>query len=119
MSGVLKIILKQNQSKEKRSLIGRLRMGVLNLEIEKGRCFNVPREDRICKLCKVEVESELHFLLKCPALTSCRETLLNTNHILRTELDTYRNFCIKPYVMGNLVSRLWQRRTELFTDCVQ
>jgi hypothetical protein len=43
-----------------------------NLEIEHGRYFNIPADQRICKLCKLTVEDEIHFLLECPKLEEAR-----------------------------------------------
>ena len=38
-----------------------------SLEIEVGRYSNVPRENRLCKYCNLNVvESEYRFLLSCP-----------------------------------------------------
>ena len=34
-------------------------------------------EKRICKSCNVEVEDEMHFLLKCPKLKEARSAILN------------------------------------------
>ena len=49
-----------------RKAIAKLRCSNHQLEIEKGRHKNVPREERICKLCTDKtVEDEDHFLLKC------------------------------------------------------
>lgn len=51
---------------ENRKAIAKIRCSAHSLEIEKGRHKNIPRTERICKLCdKGEVESEQHFLLKC------------------------------------------------------
>ena len=51
---------------ENRRAIAKIRCSSHSLEIEKGRHKNIPRTERICKLCdKGEIESEQHFLLKC------------------------------------------------------
>ncbi len=40
-----------------------LRCGILQLEIETGKCQNKPVEERICKVCgSGEVENEFHFI---------------------------------------------------------
>ena len=44
----------------------------LFLEIEKGRYQNIPLNERICKLCKLEIEDEIDLLLQCPILNSFR-----------------------------------------------
>ena len=57
------------KSREKRRLLSKLRLGVLPLEIEKGRRSNLDRSDRLCKLCTTaQVEDEIHFLFRCPTL---------------------------------------------------
>lgn len=47
-----------------------------NLEIEYGRYSNIHRDQRFCKLCKNVVETEYHFLLKCPFYSNIRKTYL-------------------------------------------
>ena len=54
-----------NISKFKRSLLCQLRIGILPLEIETGRYTRKKVEDRICKLCKSDVEDEVHFVCVC------------------------------------------------------
>jgi hypothetical protein len=55
-----------------RNILIRFRISAHNLEIEKGRHQNIPLHERICKLCKLEIEDEIHFLLQCPILNSFR-----------------------------------------------
>ena len=57
-----------------RNILIRFRISAHNLEIEKGRHQNIPLNEQICKLCKLEIEidEELHFLLQCPILNSFR-----------------------------------------------
>ena len=38
-------------------------------------------EKIICKLCNVEVEDEMHFLLKCPKLEETRSAILNSIYL--------------------------------------
>lgn len=60
-----------------RSELAAFRLSAHNLDIERGRHINVPRENRICRLCSMGmVESEYHFLLVCPLYTSLRNELL-------------------------------------------
>ena len=52
-------------SRKYRSLLCKLRLGTLDLEIEKGRRHNIPRSERACKLCvSGETEDAIHFILK-------------------------------------------------------
>ena len=49
-------------------------MGSHKLEIESGRFQNIPRENRLCKLCQQGVvESEFHFLLCCNQYHTLRD----------------------------------------------
>jgi hypothetical protein len=50
----------------------RFRISAHNVEIEKGRHQNIPLNERICKLCKLEIEDEIHLLLQCPILNLFR-----------------------------------------------
>ena len=66
-----------------RSCYSRFRLGVHDLEIERGR-FNrkpLPIESRVCKQCQIgkvgEVEDEKHFLMKCPAYSLQRSKLID------------------------------------------
>ena len=49
-----------------RVVIGQLRVSSHQLEIENGRANGVPREERICRLCQIEIDNEYHFTCKCP-----------------------------------------------------
>ena len=41
-------------------------MSDLHLEIEKGRHIDMPRKDRICKMCPMkQIEDEKYFLTEC------------------------------------------------------
>ena len=62
-----------------RSELAALRLSVHNLEIERGRHIDVPRGNRICRLCSMGmVESEFHLLLVCPLYTSLRREFLTS-----------------------------------------
>ena len=45
------------------------------LPIETGRWLNIPKVDRICSLCQLEVGDEFHFLLKCQFLSNLRKQI--------------------------------------------
>ena len=60
----------------------KLRISNSILMIEKGRHRNIDLENRLCPLCKFEVEDELHFTIKCTKLQELRnkfdQTLKNS-----------------------------------------
>ena len=81
----------------------RLRISAHDLEIERGRYFNIPRPDRICKWCLASkndkiTESEKHFLFDCDLYLEYRNKLLKDlkNLINRNELrsGTSSDICI-------------------------
>ena len=66
--------LSKLQSNELRRNFTSLRLGSHKLEIESGRFQNIPRENRLCKLCQQGVvESEFHFLLCCNQYHTLRD----------------------------------------------
>lgn len=64
-----------NLQKFKRGLLSQIRCGVLGLEIECGQYQQIPRHERICKLCGKEPETEFHFLFYCEKLQDVRVKL--------------------------------------------
>jgi len=59
---------------EIRKSITKLRSSSHPLEIEKGRHSNKPRNERLCPVCNLnEVETEKHFLTKCPTYNMLSE----------------------------------------------
>jgi hypothetical protein len=53
-----------------------LRVSNHNLQIEIGRYQNIPREERLCKICNSgEVENETHLPLSCKAYEQSRANL--------------------------------------------
>lgn len=60
-----------------RQQLSRLRLSSHSLEIEVGRYNGTVRENRICKLCNLNVvESEYHFVSVCPTLRTLRTQYL-------------------------------------------
>ena len=55
------------------STLCKFRISAHSLEIEKGRYYNIPGENRVCLLCKAgKVEDELHLFLDCPSIFKAR-----------------------------------------------
>jgi hypothetical protein len=59
-----------------RKLLTKFRISAHDLEIEKGRYIGLKVHDRKCKLCKIDIEDECHFLLQCPKLEIERKEFL-------------------------------------------
>ena len=60
-----------------RTALTKFRLSNHNLMIEKGRYENMLLCDRSCPFCPDQVESEFHFLIKCPVYTELRRKLLD------------------------------------------
>ena len=60
-----------------RNILTKFRISSHKPEIEKGRYMNIPTEQRICRLCKLDVENEIHFLLECPSQANTRREILD------------------------------------------
>ena len=59
------------------SIFVKIRISNSNLNIERGRYIKLLVEKRICPLCNIEPEDEIHFILKCPKLDECRKELFS------------------------------------------
>ncbi len=55
-----------------RCAIGQLRTSSHQLQIETGRYGGIPVEARICHLCRIEPETELHYTCHCPVYYEIR-----------------------------------------------
>ena len=66
-----------------------LKIGSLDLEIQRGRYNNVPRDQRLCKLCHNEVEDEYHFLLKCPLYDELRAKYIPSKYCVNPNLHKF------------------------------
>ena len=60
-----------------RKQITRLRLSNHSLMIETGRHEHIPKEQRYCPFCKDQVETEVHFLFRCPTFSKLRNDLNN------------------------------------------
>ncbi|MCO5594472.1 hypothetical protein L7F22_048502 [Adiantum nelumboides] len=72
-----------------RVAIGQLRVSSHQLAIKSGTASGIPREERICQLCRAEVESEEHQVIRCPAYSELRAQypLRPTLRQCMTEMD--------------------------------
>jgi hypothetical protein len=70
--------VEHNHNRRQRSLLAKLRIGNLPINIEKGRHKNLPLDERTCPRCTTEIEDEKHFLLNCQLYTQLRTDLVQT-----------------------------------------
>ena len=64
-------------NRSQRSLIAKLRLGVLPLKLETGRWKDVPLEKRLCPVCEDNcLEDEIHFVVYCEQYKATRTAFL-------------------------------------------
>ena len=111
--------------------VSKLRLSNHSLEIEKGRHRKrnkayVERKNRICKLCKVEVEDEEHFLLRCTRLAHVRNRFLNelnfstiydiTNCFhFNQDNNTYTEYCTLINKVAQFIKNMFTMRDALLS----
>ena len=76
--------------KKFRVSLARFRCSSHDLWIEKGRYFNIKREERLCRSCSNNaVENEYHFLFICPLYNDLRIKYLNEYYYVHPTLDKF------------------------------
>ena len=72
--------------------IANMRCSTHRLRIEADRRNNVDRSDRICKICNTgEVETENHFLLRCPVLVDLRRQWIPQCYVTNTSISIFNS----------------------------
>ena len=97
-----------NISRQRRSLLAQIRVGILPIKIETGRFRSLPVEQRLGELCEMhKVENEIHFLCECPLYHGFRETLYDHTKLMTNDFVTMgcRKICIfdEAYVERSLM----------------
>jgi hypothetical protein len=79
-------------NKSHRECLTRLRCSSHKLFVEEGRYRNIDRNERICKLCNMNVvENEFHFLLVCPFYRELRITCLPKYYNTWPTIQKFKN----------------------------
>lgn len=105
--------------KNRRSLVAQLRLSILPLRIETGRYSNEAVESRLCQLCdKSQIEDEIHVVFHCDCYHDIRALFLQKiNHdnweIMSDTAKLQYMFENHPYVTGNFISNVMQKRKAL------
>ena len=74
----------------------------LMLELGRYRRPKMPRFERICTICSGEVEDEIHFILRCPALVNARKPLLDKCFKLYEDFQTCTDIQKLNFIFNNL-----------------
>lgn len=101
-----------------RGIICKLLLGTLSLRVESGRIEKLTRCDRICELCLSDVETQCHFLFKCPLLKSEQKNMwrLVTNSNQNYNLISYVKKLVIylgcPFIFAKQLLNLWDARVQ-------
>ena len=82
---------------DKFAIFVKIRISNSNLNIERGRYIKLPVEKRICPLCNIEPEDEIHFILKCPKLDECcKELFSNISSVVPSFINEFLPLIYPP-----------------------
>jgi hypothetical protein len=71
--------------------IANFRCGVVPLRLETGRYVNIDVNNRICLICKQNVETEVHVLTQCPAYQLLRNVLFDKAKYIKADFINMNN----------------------------
>ena len=117
-----KAIIQANLPRNHRSLLSKLKLGVLPLAIETGRWKDTPLELRTCKACDQGfLEDEYHFLLHCDAFVQTRTELFDELEKQAGELVERTNEGIVKWMLqkqnlrisGKYLEKMFMERKEI------
>ena len=67
-----------NISRQRRSLLAQIRLGILPVKIETGRFRSLSVDQMICELCEMQkVENAIHFICECPLHNNLGKRYMN------------------------------------------
>ena len=101
-----------------RSIIAKLRCGILKLKVETGRFTNMPLADRICDLCDTGfVEDEIHFVCVCPKYMNERRTYYN--YLDNRSDHDFKTIQNKPHSdIFDHILKYADRNTAQYVSCI-
>ena len=115
-------IIQSNLDRSQRSILTKLKLGILPLKIESGRWKDTPLEYRKCQICKDHtLENEYHFILNCDALSDiCTEYFVELHDKIGIrpgvdEGDLVQQVLVKDAlkISGRFLERMYLKRREL------
>ena len=88
------------------------------VELGRYRRPRVPRTERICTIGGSEVEDEIYFMVRCPALVNARRPILGEcvklceDFLLRTDMEKFY-FLLNNYNVILVIFQMFQLRSLL------
>ena len=119
-----KHVVKANLSRNQRSIIIKLKAGVLPIKLETGRFKGVKEHLRFCEICKSgEIEDEMHFLYRCEPLQQVRAKFKVESYLglkINEDVDEceYTKLLLNDHLkyMAKWTEEMWrERRALLYT----
>ena len=96
-----------------RQIIAKIVGSSHTLHVETGRHHNIPRDERICKVCdRDQVEDEEHFISECPAYSDIRQEFFGQNRPKARDMLLQ----IQPITMAGFLRRAYSKRDQLLAD---
>ena len=113
--------IKMNLQRNERSILAQFRCGILPIRIETGRFVGEIPEERLCKLCDINVpEDGKHFLLECTTYNNLRQYWfphINNNKFLKLDASQRLTFLVRNFPRQTakfLVQAYLKRRQFLY-----
>lgn len=107
-------------TKYQRSLFAQLRCGVLPLQVEVGRFSNTPLEMRICKLCGLACEDEVHFVCDCSVYNEERQDMFkdicmeDPSFRTKNSIEKFIHLMVNCQLkLAKFVSMIWGKRRNV------
>ena len=90
------IYLDVTRKNPKRKTLVKLRISNHKLNIETARCNKISRCDRICPVCSLDIEDEIHFLIDCAKYSSIRDDFFNK---IANRIPNYKHIPISTLII--------------------
>ena len=90
------IYLDVSRKNPNRKALVRLRISNDKLNIETGRYDKISRCDRICPVCGLSIEDEIHFLFNCPKYSSVGDDFFNK---IENRIPDYKHIPISTLII--------------------
>ena len=87
------------------------------LEVERGRHGGLELKDRICKICKLDVETEFHFLKDCPTYRDLQTRYFGNNLVYSDWINILQ--CKDKqttFTLINFITKALKTREHLLSD---
>ena len=91
------IYLDVTRKNPKRKTLVKLRVSNHKLNIETGRYDKISRCDRICPVCSLDIEDEIHFLFDCAKYSSIRDDFFNK---IANRIPNYKHIPISTLIIS-------------------